>query len=172
MTDVKPDFPVTREAVATFATRSQFRDAVGRLLAAGFAPSDLSVLATHDSLEVAGGVPGYPGQPRENFFAGLTDEAPILMPLAIAGMVLVSGGEIAALLAALATAGLGGVAMKEILDRFTANRHSAEFAEALKAGAVLLWVRADDADLELSATRILAEAGGSNVHVHGRQGQA
>ncbi len=64
-----------------------------------------------------------------------------LGPLTVAGIVLLSGGPIAAALAALVGAGLGGAAIKEVLDRYTANRHSAAFAAALEAGAVLLWVR-------------------------------
>src|SRR5260221_4107614 len=50
----EPRFPVIREAVAAFAGKTELRDAVTRLLASGFKPADLSVLATHDSLEVAG----------------------------------------------------------------------------------------------------------------------
>ena len=44
----KSRFPVIREAVAAFAGKAELRDAVARLLAAGFKPTDLSVLATHD----------------------------------------------------------------------------------------------------------------------------
>jgi hypothetical protein len=33
---------------------------------------------------------------------------------------------------------------------------------------VLLWARCEDAERELSATRILEAAGGRNVHIHGR----
>jgi len=162
-------FPVIREAVAAFATREQFRDAVKRLLAAGFAPADLSVLASHDSLEVAGNVAGYPGAPGEFLFAGLTDEVNFLGPLTVAGIVLLSGGPVAAAIAALVGAGLGSVAIKELLDRYTANRHSAAIAAALEAGALLLWVRAADADLEAVAARILDEAGGRNIHIHARK---
>ena len=43
-----------REAVASFPDRGISTRAVSDLLAAGFAPSDLSVLASHDSLAVAG----------------------------------------------------------------------------------------------------------------------
>jgi hypothetical protein len=170
MADAKDDrFPVIREAVASFATREQFRDAVKQLLAAGFAPADLSVLASHDLLEVAGNVAGYPGAPGEYLFAGLTDEVNFLGPLTVAGIVLLSGGPIAAALAALVGAGLGGAAIKELLDRYTANRHSAAFAAALGAGAVLLWVRVADPALEAVATRILTEAGGRTTHIHTRK---
>lgn len=159
---------IVREAVASFATRDQFRDAVSRLLGAGFRPSDLSVLATHESLEVAGKLPGYPGKPGENLLAGLTDEVNFIGPLTVAGIVLLSGGPVAAAIAALVGAGLGGVAVKEVLDHYSANRHSAEFAAALAAGALLLWVRVDDRALEATAVRLLEEAGGRNAHIHAR----
>jgi hypothetical protein len=126
----KSRFPVVREAVASFADKEDMRRAVGQLLAAGFEPDDLSVLATHESLEVAGGVPGYRGKPGASLFAGLTDEVSFIAPLTLAGFVLVSGGSVAVTLAALVSAGLGGAALKELLDYVIANRHSSEFAAA------------------------------------------
>lgn len=167
--DDKERFPIIREVVASFATRAEFRDGVARLLAAGFAPADLSVLATHELLEIAGHVAGYPGGPDQSLMAGLTDEVWYLAPLTVAGIVVLSGGAVAAAIAALVGAGLGGAAIKEVLDRYTANRHSAEFAAALKAGAVLLWARIPDPALEAPAARLLEEAGGSHVHVHTRR---
>ncbi len=164
----KPHFPIIREAVASFATKAQFRDAVAELLAAGFKPADLSVLASHESLEVAGNLPGYPDTPDISLTAGLTDEVRYLAPLTVAGIAFVSGGPVAVALAALVGAGVGGAAIKEVLDYYTANRHSAEFAAALKAGAVLLWVRVADPELEAMAVRLLEEAGGRHVHIHGR----
>ena len=53
MTEVAPRFPVIREAVASFPDREHFRNAVSALLAGGFEPSDLSVLASHQSLSSA-----------------------------------------------------------------------------------------------------------------------
>src|SRR6185312_3210309 len=143
-----PRFPVIREAVASFASKDGLRAAVAQLLAAGFKPADLSVLANHDSLEVAGGVAGYRGKPGASLLAGLTDEVNFIAPVTLAGFVLLSGGPIAVAIAALAAAGMGGAAIKELLDRYSANEHSAEFAAALKAGAVLLWARVDDPELE------------------------
>ena len=57
MAESSPHFPVIREAVASFPDRQHFHRAVANLLAAGFDTSDLSVLATHDSLAVAGEPP-------------------------------------------------------------------------------------------------------------------
>jgi hypothetical protein len=168
MTEAQTNLTVTREAVASFATKEALRDAVGKLIAAGFAPASLSILATHQSLEVAGELPGYPGTPGESLIAGLTDEARFIVPLVIAGVAMVSGGPIAITLGALVAAGLGGAAIKEVIDRVSANQHSGEYATALQRGAVLLWVEVADAALEATATRLLEEAGGVGVHMYAR----
>lgn len=168
MPEPAENFPIVREAVASFADRGHFRGAVTALLAAGFAPDDLSVLASHESLDVAGGVAAYPAEAHSWLPTALADEIKYLGPLTIAGIIVLSGGTVAASLAALIGAGLGGAALKEILDRYTAAHHSEDFAAALEAGAVLLWVRCEDSERELRATRILDEAGGRHVHIHGR----
>ena len=82
-------FPVVREAVASFPDREHFRGAVSALLAAGFAPSDLSVLASHQPLAAVEEKPG------ELIAAGLSDEIKYIAPLTVAGIVLISGGPIA-----------------------------------------------------------------------------
>ena len=168
MTEAAKSFPVIREAVASFPDREHFRGAVAALLAAGFERGDLSVLASHDSLATAEAATG--GR-REIVPAGLSDEIKYIAPLTVAGIIVLSGGPIAAVVAALVGAGLGGAALKELFDDYTAPRHSEDFAAALKAGAALLWVRCEDPDRELVATRILDEAGGRHVHVHGRSPQ-
>jgi hypothetical protein len=155
--------PLIREAVASFADREHFGKAVEDLLAAGFAPGELSVLASHDSLEAAGDMKDKPSWLPDS----LADEIKYVGPLTVAGIIVLSGGPVAAGIAALVAAGLGGAALKEILDRYT-TRHSTEFAAALEAGAVLLWVRCTTSQQEGRALRILEGAGGSHAHVNGR----
>jgi len=166
MAEAAANFPVIREAVASFPDREHFRRAVSALLAAGFEQSDLSVLASHESLSAADEATGLAH--HELLPAGLADEIKYVAPLTIAGIIVLSGGPIAAGAAALVGAGLGGAALKELFDRYTAAPHSADFGAALKAGAALLWVRCGDPELELRASRILEEAGGRHVHIHGR----
>ncbi|MEI4902425.1 hypothetical protein Q8G48_28200, partial [Klebsiella pneumoniae] len=72
MAESSPSFPVIREAVASFPDRKHFHRAVQNLLAAGFAPSDLSVLASHDSLTTAGEPSG--ASESKIVPAGLSDE--------------------------------------------------------------------------------------------------
>jgi hypothetical protein len=161
MAESSPSFPIVREAVASFPDREHFHRAVANLLAAGFDTADLSVLASHDSLAAA----GEPPAPQPKLLpAGLADEIKYIAPLTV--------GPIAVTVAALVGAGLGGAALKELFDDYTAPRHAEDFAAALHAGAALLWVRCEDSDRELTATRILEEAGGRHVHVHGRPPQA
>jgi hypothetical protein len=157
-----------REAVAAFATHEKFRDAVKRLLGGGFAPTDLSVLASHESLEIAGDLPAYRGTPAEALMAGLTDEVRFIDPLEVAGFSFLSGGPLAAGMAVAVGAGVGGMALKELVERFVANRHSAACSEALEAGGALLWVRVSGAAEEAKALQILADSGGSNSHVSTR----
>ena len=93
MAETSPSFPVIREAVASFPDREHFHRAVSDLLAAGFDTSDLSVLASHDSLTAAGEPPG----PRAELLPpGSADEIKYIAPLTVAGIVLLSGGPIAA----------------------------------------------------------------------------
>jgi hypothetical protein len=162
---------VIQEAVASFASKSAFRNAVAKIVAAGFDPAELSVLATRESLEIAGNVPGYPGTPAESLGSSLADEVSFLTPLTLAGIVFLSGGTIAAGLAALVSAGLGGLALKEVLERYSANHHSNDFAEALKKGAVLLWVRVSSPERAAAALSLLAAAGGQHVHMHARSAE-
>lgn len=157
--------PAIREAVASFPDREHFSRAVSALKGAGFEHSDLSVLASHEALNAAEAAlaPEHAALP-----AGLGDETGYIGPLTLAGLVLFSGGPIAAGLAALVGAGLGGVALKEIIDRYTGPNHADDFAAALAAGAALLWVRCENAERERRALRLLEEAGGRHVHIYTR----
>jgi hypothetical protein len=158
-------FPISREAVASFARRADFERAVGGLKAAGFDSSDISLLGSHDSLATA-------GDGEEGQAAGWAAEIKYLGPLTIAGIIVLSGGPIAATLAAVGGAGLGGAAIKELLDGYFAPPHKNEFIAALEAGALLLWVRVDDPAMEQVALRILTESGGRNAHMHARRVEA
>jgi hypothetical protein len=161
MAETAKSFPIVREAVASFPDREHFRNAVSALLAAGFDRTDMSVLASHEPLAAA------EDEPAGLVAAGLSDEVKYIAPLTVAGIVLISGGPIAAAIAALVGAGLGGAALKELFDDYTAAPHREQFGAALQAGAALLWVRCADPELELRALRILEEAGGRHVHIHG-----
>ncbi|MGQ9366366.1 hypothetical protein [Azospirillum sp. ST 5-10] len=148
-----------REVVALFDRRADFDRAVDALAGAGFPREDLSVLASHTSLDAV-----TPTPPRDEALLGLVGELKYAFPLTTAGLIAIVGGPIAAPLAALVAAGLGGVAIKDYLDELTSHPEPDEFARALEAGGIILWVRVADAEAERQAGAILQREGGRNVH--------
>lgn len=155
-----------REVVALFTTRADFERAVAALLESGFERSDLSVLASHTSLEAAD---PKTAKPRDEALTGLVGELKYAFPLTTAGLIAIVGGPIEAALAALVAAGLGGVAIKDYLDELTSHPKTDEFTRALEAGGVILWVTVGTPESELRASAILEREGGGNVHLATRE---
>lgn len=152
------------EVVGRFAEREPFKAAVKALLAAGFERSELSVLDRRDALSAAEGK----DEAWRTTLAGLVGETKYLEPLTAAGLILLASGAIGAALAGAVAAGLGGMALYELLGEVRATPHTREFARALENGAVLLWVRADAPERQELARGILAKNGAADVHVHTR----
>jgi hypothetical protein len=155
--------PFHREVVGIFSRRADFDSAVQKLRAAGFARTDISVLASHGSLDVTGPEPGW----RDKLVA-LVGELKYEGPLVTAGLIAVAAGPVGAAIAGLIAVGVGGMALKELMAEITARPHAAEFARAVAAGGILLWVDVADAQREAAASAILTAAGGANVHTHER----
>ena len=157
---------LVREMVALFDNRAEFDRAVIALLRSGFDRTDLSVLSSHQSIDAA----GRPGKPRDEALAALIGELNYAFPLTTAGLIAIVGGPITGAVAAIVAAGVGGAAVKEYFDEITATPHTEEFARALEAGGVILWVCVDDDPAkEAKAHEALIQAGGRNVHVAERE---
>ncbi|MFD2233938.1 hypothetical protein [Phaeospirillum tilakii] len=161
-----PSIPTAREVVGLFADRAHFETAVEALIRAGFERPRLSVLASHESLEVASSG----GRSWRDALIALVGELKFEGPLVAAGLIAIAAGPVGAAIAALVAAGVGGAALKEVLDEVAALPDSKDFARALAAGSVILWVGIDSPEEEQTATALLAAAGGSNVHVCERPG--
>lgn len=155
-----PKGPV-REMVALFATRDAFDRAVSALLDAGFTHEDLSVLASHVSLAAADA----PHKPTDEALTALLGELKYAFPLTTAGLIAIVGGPIAAAIAAVVAAGLGGAAIKEYLDEITDHPDTEAFAHALESGGVILWVNTPGSEAQITATQILEAADGRNIHL-------
>ncbi len=152
------------EVVGRFAHREDFTRAVEDLLAADFAPSDLSVLDTHESL----GAAGSPGEAWTEALAGLVGEIKYVGPLTAAGLIGIATGPVGAAVSAAVAAGLTGAALAELLETVRATPHTESFARALEAGALLLWIRVADPEQEARASEILSRRGAADVHRHER----
>lgn len=157
----------TREVVGTFADREHFQAAVDALFKAGFVRTDLSVLSSHESIDTA----AQPGKSWKDVLVALVGETKYEGPLVAAGLIALAAGPVGAVIAGLVAAGVGGVAVKELLDEVAALPDSAAFAKALKDGSVVLWVAAADAGAEDRAKTILHDAGAQNLHVFERKGR-
>jgi hypothetical protein len=153
------------ELVGRFERREPFKQAVEALLAAGFEHADLSVLDSHDSLEVS-------ESRREAWrdsMRGLLGEAKFIEPITAAGLILLASGTVGVLVSGAIAAGLGGAALYELLGELSAAPHTKAFAAALKNGAVLLWARAETPERQALAREILERHGALGVHVHQRK---
>lgn len=151
-----------REVVGVFADRQQFEAAIRALLAAGYDRRDLSVLASHESLDAA----GKPSKAWNDVITALVGEIKYEIPLVASGAIFLAGGPVAALIAGLLGAAVGGMAVKEVLDQVTASPHTDDFARALDAGSVILWVQIPHGEKESISATILEECGATNVHTH------
>ena len=120
----------TRELVAQFADVDSFRAAINALLNADFDRTDLSMLGTHDSLEVAGDVAGYDRDPAASMRAGLAGESSLIGSIALAGVLLLAAGPVGAAGAAIAAAAAGALALRPFFGQLAEAAHVEGFAGA------------------------------------------
>jgi len=153
-----------REVIGLFSDQDSFEAAIAALLGQGFERTDLSVLSSHESIDAA----GTPGKPWRDVMTAMVGEVKYEVPLVAAGGVFLAGGPVAAVIAGIIGATVGGVAIKEVLEEVAAKPHTEDFARSLDAGGVILWVRVADSDQETAAKDILQQNGGFNIHVHER----
>ena len=128
---------LSREVVGVFQDRLDFEAAVHHLLDdTDFIRTDLSVLDSHETLDVA----GEPGKPFKDVLTALVGEIKYEGPLVASGAVLLAGGLTAAVIASVIGAATAGIVAKDVLDEVTATPHTENFANALDAGGVILCV--------------------------------
>lgn len=161
MPDETPAKPM-HEMVGLFTKRPSFDAAVADLLAAGFARTDLSVLASHDSIDAVDS----DGDTVDTTLKAMFSEMRIIEPLTVAGGVMLVGGPVAGAIAAVIAAGIGVIAIKDVLEEVTSTPDHQDFEEALTAGGLILWVRYDDPDQRATAEKVLNAHGALNVHRH------
>jgi hypothetical protein len=152
------------EVVGRFEQREPFMAAVKELRAAGFRHADLSVLDTHESISAAGS----PGEAWQEALAGLAGEVNYVGPITAAGLIGIATGPLGAAISAAVAAGFTGAALAELLATVRATPHTESFARALEAGALLLWVLANDAERQAKAQDILTRHGAADLHLHTR----
>jgi len=165
-----PEAGRVREVVGVFSDRNGFTGAVAALRAAGVPDTDLSVLASHETIDAAAPGAAAPsiGETVEDFVRALTGELKFAGPLGAAGVAVLFGGPVGVVIGGVIAAGVGGLALKEALGEALAHPHHDAFDRAVAAGGIILWVRVDSEEGETRAIQALDTAGGSNVHTNER----
>ncbi len=178
MTDEK-----VREAVGVFHDESSLQSAADELLTAGFDRSQLSLLASNHAVEEKLGhayerifeieddpdVPSvaYRGSDsRTEAKSAVVGGLAYVGALGTVGVIVASGGTVAAMLIGAAVAGGTSGLIGVMLARFIERHHANRIQEQLDHGGLLLWVRTVDAEHENRACTILRRHGAEDVHIH------
>ncbi len=160
-----------REVVGILPDQPRFEAAVGALLEAGFERADISLLASHESLEAAAS----PGDDKRDGSGGVIGDALTAMvselrfagPLGAAGMTILFGGPVGLAIGSAIAAGVGGVALHEVLSEALSHPDLDDFARAVEAGGIIVWVRVTNDAHESLAESILAANAATNIHLTG-----
>jgi hypothetical protein len=172
-----------REAVAVFETADALQDAIDELQTSGFDRADISLMTSEHVVEAKLGhkyqkvseleddtrvprtfyvAPESIGEAQGALVGGLF----YVGAIGAAGLILASGGTMAAAVLAASAAGGAGGLIGALLGKHIGDRHAQHLQEQLDRGGLLLWVRSWNKDEEARAKAILSKHSAHDVHVH------
>lgn len=157
----KNDFS-PRELVGLFQSPAPLEACIRDLIDAGFSHEDLSLLSSHEAIEVAAA----DGESWRDRLMPLLTETRYDVPLVAGTLIALATGPTGALIAGLAAAGVGAAALKEIISEVISFPDTNDFAKAVSAGEIILWVAVTDAPAEKTARDLLTRHGARNIHIH------
>lgn len=172
------------EAVGVFDTFEAQQAAFYDLRAVGFHHSDISLLGSQEALQEKLGKAYWraeeleddPRAPRAHF---VSEEAIGELEGAIAGgfffvgsyiamaAMLTPASTLAASIAAIAIGGGPSAVIGTLLARRVGQHHTEYYANQIRHGGILMWVRTRDKEHEDLAIAIMKGHSGRDVHVHG-----
>lgn len=169
------------EVVGVFHHAEDLERAIDELLSSGFDRAELSLLASEDAVATkldglyrrAEEMADDPAVPRTAFVstAAMGDaERALIGGLAYVGAtvaigaVVMSGGALAAAVAAAVLAGGTGGLIGSVLARWVGHHHAAYLRDQIDNGGLLLWVRAWTASDEARALAIIGKHAADEVH--------
>jgi len=172
------------EAVGVFDSFETLQAAYYDLHIAGFSRYDMSVLGDEAALREKLGKSYWRSEdleddPRAPRAAFVSEEAIGELEGAIVGGFLFLGSYIAmaamltpastlaASIAAVAIGGSPAAAIGALLARRVGKHHKDYYADQIRHGGILLWIRVADKDREALAVSIMKGHSGRDVHVHG-----
>ena len=183
MDDAKVTAIDVPEAVGVFDTVEALQAAYYDLMLVGFSRYDLSLLGSMEAMEKTFGETFWRSRdleddPRAPRASVVSEEAMGELEGAIFGGFLFLGsyiamaalltpaGTLAASIAAIAIGGSPAAVVGAILARRAARHHGDYYAEQIRHGGILLWVRVADPERRRLAVEIMTGHSGHDVHVH------
>ena len=180
---IEPKSRVAHEAVGVFNRSADFQEAIDELLSSGFHRAELSLLASERAVQEklghrykkASELQDDPRVPRTAYVSteaiggaegGLIGALVYVGATAAAGAIVVSGGTLAGVIAAMALAGGTGGLIGTLLARWIGDHHARYLQEQMEHGGLLLWVRTRDVEKEKRATEILSKHSARHIHLH------
>ena len=165
------------EAVGIFHRNEDLQDAIDELLSSGFHRSALSLLASETAVEEKlghqyrkpGALADDPAVPRSAYVspeAGLIGGLLYVGAAIAAGVVVASGGTLAAIITAVVVAGGTGGLLGSVLAKWLGDHHANYLQQQIDRGGLLLWVRTRNVADERRAVEILKRHSGNEVHIH------
>lgn len=171
------------EAVGVFDSFQTLQSAIYDLLISGFTRYDISLLGNKEAMDKtlgstywrAADLEDNPDAPRAAF---VSEEAIGELEGALAGGFFYLGSAIAlaammtpasTLAASIAAVAIGGgpaAVIGTLLARRVAQHHQHYYADQIRNGGILLWVRTANKEKEDFAVKILKGHSGRDVHVH------
>jgi hypothetical protein len=174
-----------REAVGVFADERSYQQAIDELLSSGFDHGDISMLAAESAVQQKlknsytqttdlADTSGQDVQRRHYVATESVGNAKGVMigglvyvgALVAAGPVILSGGTLAAAIAAAAVAGGAGGFLGSVLSKWLGDSEGRHLQTQLENGGILLWVHTRDAEHERRALEIMNRHSGRDVHSH------
>lgn len=179
----------TREAVGLFDDLEALQAAIDELLASGFDRAELSLLATEEALrgkfgdqfKTSAQLEDIEGVPRSCYVSpesigdaqgGIIGGLVYVGAVAAIGVVTLSGGGLAAAIAAAGLAGGAGGLVGTFFAGLIEGVHATHIWDHLTRGGLLLWVRTWNESDEQRGMAILRKHSGRDVHVHGQRAEA
>ncbi|MBW7852327.1 MAG: hypothetical protein H3C38_17670 [Rhodospirillales bacterium] len=175
--------PRIREAVGAFRDVPSLEKTFDDLLTAGFAHSDISLLASDDTVKRKLGrfyvdvreAADDPQAPRRDFPSvqartegkgALTSMLGYIGALTAGGVTIATGGAAGAVIAAGVLGGGALAALGAALGRAVDSQFTDDLQRQVERGGIILWVKVADADQERRAQEVLRRHGAEGVHVH------
>lgn len=181
---IEPQSARVCEVVGVFHSPEDLETAIDELLSSGFHRAELSLLASEDAVATklshryrpAAEMADDPIVPRAAFVStaaigdaegGLIGGLAYVGAVVAVGAVVMSGGTLAATIAAAVLAGGTGGLIGSTLARWVGHHHADYLERQIGNGGLLLWVRAWNTSDEARALEVMSKHAADKVHAHG-----